>query len=283
MQLHKPSRFRSPERLLPNTTAWEQGIIDHRQRYEFASGFCVGKRVVDAACGVGYGTKLLLDRNSESVHGLDISEDAIAIARRLYSDPRISFSIDDCETLSSVREKAQAIVALECIEHLKAPERFLARCAEVLTKDGVFVLSTPNAIALGRPNHGKPVNRFHIREYTRRELVDLLGKYFREVIIYCQNKSRLLELYEDVARFVNYAYKVSPIMRLSLWLRRTLQRPGHDPIIRPFVQSSDDFTISSAADNADRAWVFLAVCRQPRNAEDYLICGDEKHNSSVGN
>lgn len=282
MRFHKPSRFRFPERLLPNTRAWEQGIIDHRQRYEFASEFCIGKKVIDVACGVGYGTKLLLDRNSESVHGLDLSEDAIAIAHRLYSMPRISFSIDDCETLSSVKGKAQAIVALECIEHLRAPERFLARCAEILTKDGVLVLSTPNAAALGRPHHGKPINRFHIREYTRQELVDILGKYFREVTIYYQNKSKLLELHEDMARFVNYAYKMSPIMRLSLWLRRTLQRSGHDPIIRPFVRSYDDFTISPVADNADRAWVLLAVCRQPMNIENNINCGDEKLNLSVG-
>lgn len=42
-----------PGHSLPNMAA------DHFSRYEFAAGFVAGKRVVDIACGTGYGSALL--------------------------------------------------------------------------------------------------------------------------------------------------------------------------------------------------------------------------------
>jgi 2-polyprenyl-3-methyl-5-hydroxy-6-metoxy-1,4-benzoquinol methylase len=268
-KLSKSDASLVPERLLPGTTTWEQGIMDHRQRYEFAARFCEGRTVLDAACGVGYGSKLLLDHKAASVRGLDVSAEAIAIACRTYAEPQLSFAVDDCEMLSSLKEKVQAIVALECIEHFKSPENFLTRCVEVLSSEGVLVLSTPNVKGLGRPNHGRPVNPFHVHEYARQELIDLLAGYFGEVTLYYQCKSSILELHEDVERFVNYAYATSPLLRLRLWLRRRLQHPGHDPIVRPHVPSDDDFTISAGANDPDRAWVFLAVCTQPRLSREF--------------
>jgi ubiquinone/menaquinone biosynthesis C-methylase UbiE len=57
--------------------------IEHWHRYHFAARWCQGKRVLDVACGEGYGTALLA-RRAAHVTGADISAEAIAHARSRY-------------------------------------------------------------------------------------------------------------------------------------------------------------------------------------------------------
>ena len=58
--------------------------VEHWHRYHFAARFAAGMRVVDAACGEGYGSALLA-RSAASVVGADISPAAVAHARRAYA------------------------------------------------------------------------------------------------------------------------------------------------------------------------------------------------------
>ena len=41
----------------PNTNSYKE----HIARYKFANQFVVGKTVLDTTCGVGYGSKMMLD------------------------------------------------------------------------------------------------------------------------------------------------------------------------------------------------------------------------------
>ena len=66
-----------PERLMPNTSEWDMYIAEHRQRYEFAAEYCVNAHVLDAACGVGYGSDLLHRKGAFNVLGVDLSSEAI--------------------------------------------------------------------------------------------------------------------------------------------------------------------------------------------------------------
>jgi 2-polyprenyl-3-methyl-5-hydroxy-6-metoxy-1,4-benzoquinol methylase len=256
--------YNIPERVVPGTADWQKGLADHMQRYEFASRFCEGKRVLDAGCGVGYGANLLVQRGAAFVQGVDKSEVALEVARQRFSTDLSSFMADDLEILSQVTGKFDVVVALECIEHLRAPIRFLTRCGEILGQSGTLVLSTPNAKGLGRSNHGRPINPFHVTEYTYGELRKLLTEHFGVVTMYHQVKSPLLELYEDTARFVGFAYRTSPTLRAGLWLRRLVGRSGHDPVVRPWIHSPLDYQICAEIPVIDRAWVFIAVCSEPR-------------------
>src|SRR5687767_6601798 len=71
------------ERMLPETTSavtfWE-----HIYRYRFAARFVRGRRVLDIACGEGYGAAALLRAGAASVIGVDISEEACEHARQKY-------------------------------------------------------------------------------------------------------------------------------------------------------------------------------------------------------
>ena len=80
-----------PERIIPDET--EPGIVAlHLKRYEFARPYAEGKDVLDAGCGVGYGTAFLAETARRAV-GVDISRDAIAYARRRYGAHNVRYEI----------------------------------------------------------------------------------------------------------------------------------------------------------------------------------------------
>ena len=79
----------SLERLVPDRRAAPDAtglatLALHLARYEFAAKHLRPGRVLDLACGVGYGTKLLAERSGSPVLGADLSREAIEYARSRY-------------------------------------------------------------------------------------------------------------------------------------------------------------------------------------------------------
>ena len=78
---------------------------DHLARYRFACDYIQpDHRVVDAACGIGYGSYLMARDTGASVCGVDISEAAIKAAKLLYSLPNNSFEVADCTSTGFAAE-----------------------------------------------------------------------------------------------------------------------------------------------------------------------------------
>ena len=114
-----------PERIVPDET--EPGIVAlHLKRYEFARPYCVGKRVLDAGCGVGYGSAFLGEA-ARSVVGVDVSAEAIEYARTRYGGRNVEFAVGDLQQLERGDAEFDAIVAFEVIEHLPHPEQLRRR------------------------------------------------------------------------------------------------------------------------------------------------------------
>ncbi len=107
------------ERIEPHQEEWKQWIGSHLHRYRFASQFVAGKRVLDAGCGVGYGTRVLIEAGASEIVAADVSEAALMSAEKLFSHPRVRFVRDNCETLQAVAGSFDAIVALESLEHFQ--------------------------------------------------------------------------------------------------------------------------------------------------------------------
>src|SRR6202048_3917604 len=85
------------ERFLPACTG--EIAYEHWHRYAFARRFAAGKRVLDAACGEGYGSALL-GTVAESVAGVDIAASAIAHATERYAEgSRVRFIAGSCAAL----------------------------------------------------------------------------------------------------------------------------------------------------------------------------------------
>ncbi len=172
------------ERIIPKMVTDEAMYFEHIIRYMFASTIVKNKDVLDAGCGVGYGSHILSQiGNSKSVLGFDISSQAISYAEKHYRNKKTTFSVVNVQELSKHLEnkKVDVVTAFELIEHLERPDVFLQEVKEVLNKDGVFVVSTPNKALY--PS-GNP---FHVKEYSYDEFVALLRKFFPIVNVYVQN------------------------------------------------------------------------------------------------
>ena len=148
---------------------------EHYHRYAFASSLVRGRKVLDAACGEGYGAALLA-RSAASVTGVDISEATVEHARRRYPDPRLEFQSADCLDLPFPDDSFECIVSFETLEHLADHEGLLREFRRVLAPDGFLLLSSPDKAEYSdRQQHQ---NEFHVRELYREELEALVGSHF---------------------------------------------------------------------------------------------------------
>jgi len=157
---------------------------EHWHRYAFARPLAAGKRVLDVACGEGYGSALLSDVAAEVV-GLDIDPDSIAHASSRYAAHRnLRYQQADATALPFADASFDLIVSFETLEHLTAQEQLLAGFARVLTDDGLLVISSPDKRTYSELAGFR--NEFHVRELYREELLDLLKPHFPEVRLYGQ-------------------------------------------------------------------------------------------------
>ena len=170
----------SGERMIPGRSASDIEE-EHWARYRYASAFVPGKRTADIACGTGYGARLLADAGAASVIGVDLDPEAVGYASECYSRPGVSFLEGSAEDLS-ILESAQfdVVVSFETIEHLHGVKRYLEEIRRVLKPNGVFLVSTPDRrlASVLFPFLRRPQNKFHVHEFTQRELVDLLEHDF---------------------------------------------------------------------------------------------------------
>ncbi len=260
------------ERISHSDGSFVPGYSIHIQRYQHAIPHCMGRSVLDAGCGIGYGSFHLASRGAAEVVGVDISGEALAEANASYRRPNLRFARADLMALDAAADLPamfDTIVNLENIEHLPEPERFLGAARSRLgAPDGVLVVSTPNGAVTNRDGSGRICNQFHEREYTRSELRALLGRYFPAVQMSGQwsTPDGLLR-----ARSASEAFRYrcdayfNPMVRLGrLVLRATGRRVLPPP---PFVESGHSYstdTVIAPLDDPPYEWepvYLLAVCR----------------------
>lgn len=136
-------------------------------------------RVLDAACGAGYGGHAVAVR-ARSVVGVDRDLPTVCEARRRYRRPNLSFLPMDCENMAFGDASFDAVLSFETIEHLDDDRRFLWEVTRVLPPGGWLVLSTPRAKAPG----AVPDSPVHRREYAWDELHALLAEHFQSVRLF---------------------------------------------------------------------------------------------------
>lgn len=158
---------------------------EHWHRYAFARSLAGGKRVLDAACGEGYGSNMLADV-AESVVGVDISDEAVEHARARYPGARgnLRFEVGDAAALGFDECGFDLVVSFETLEHLAVQADLVAGFARVLRDDGLLLVSCPDKLTYSDIAGFR--NEYHVRELYRDELLALLAPHFSHVRLYGQ-------------------------------------------------------------------------------------------------
>ena len=121
----------------------------HKDRYVFArdtlraAGFSQAK-ILDCACGTGYGSAILKEAVSQVV-GVDIDQEAVHYATSKYGASSINFKQADVTQMKSLEKNSfDAAVSFETIEHISEPLLFLENIHALLKSNGLLIISTPN-------------------------------------------------------------------------------------------------------------------------------------------
>jgi SAM-dependent methyltransferase len=153
-------------------------IVDHYARYCLAAQFVTGKRVLDVACGYGYGSHFLKNAGAAEVVGVDLSEEAIQYARMNYAGDGMTYLVGDAHRVDElVAGHFDLVVSFETVEHLKTPPQFIRACRAVSRDDATLLFSVPNEA------HAPPDNEFHQQFFDEDQFRALLEDTFAEVVI----------------------------------------------------------------------------------------------------
>ncbi len=148
---------------------------EHFHRYVLAGELGSGKRVLDAACGEGYGSAHLA-RSAQTVIGVDISQEAIDHAKNCYRADNLEFRLADVCHLPFKDDEFDCVVSFETLEHLEDQSGLLKEFRRVLEPGGFLLISSPDK-AIYTDLHQNE-NEFHVRELYRDELEVLLAGQF---------------------------------------------------------------------------------------------------------
>ncbi len=247
------------ERTLPDVPEENYWYRRHLAVYEWIAARVGGQRVIDMACGEGYGSDLLA-RAARSVVGVDANPEAHEHARLRYRRPQLRFARDLVETFP---EPADAVVFLQTIEHLQDPAAVLAHFHSLVTGrepqsgapssagsgQGVVFVSTPNVLTLAPKGAERSDNPWHVHEYRCEEFELLCRGVFGTVEMYGLFHTRKLRAHALALKFG--WDRVHPRLRLT--------RPFYG-WFTPAIAASD-FALRPAAEaDLDTALDFIAVC-----------------------
>lgn len=167
------------ERIIPDELAHDGGygrdVLEvHLERYRFAARWASGARILDIACGVGYGTEILRAAGAREVVGVDRDAGALGYARARYGAPTVTFQEGDAESFSD-DEPFDLVVSLETVEHVREPAGFLALLARLLRPGGHLIASVPTSPSTD-------INPYHLHDFSERRFRSLLTRLGLEIV-----------------------------------------------------------------------------------------------------
>jgi 2-polyprenyl-3-methyl-5-hydroxy-6-metoxy-1,4-benzoquinol methylase len=161
----------------------------HLARYILAREYVrAGGIVLDAACGLGYGTAALASGTGATrVIGVDLSDWAVTYARENFARTRnnLEYFAQDATHLAQLAdESVDLVVCFETLEHMPNPEGLLREFTRVLRPGGVFIGSVPN---LWIDEQGCNPVPYHLHIYDYDQFRAQIGRHFEWQSLYRQN------------------------------------------------------------------------------------------------
>lgn len=110
-------------------------IFNWLNKYNFINN----SKILDCGCGVGTSGLILKEKDFINVIGIDLDTYYLKHAKNNYTVCRM-----DCENLNFVDKSFDIVLALNLMEHLFNPNKFLDEAKRVLKDSGIFIASVPN-------------------------------------------------------------------------------------------------------------------------------------------
>ncbi len=229
MNNNKENMKFSGERFVPGNSG-RRVEADHVERYRFLEPYVKDKKVLDIACGVGYGSRLIMEAGASRYIGVDISEESVQYAKQQFRSENVSFIAADICNFKSI-ESFDVVICFETIEHVSCYRSALKNLFSVLSPGGVLIISSPNRLITSpKALHlaDKPVNKFHTQEFIPNELVNELiatGFYVNQDGVFGQRQRWLysnkhiqslirLTRFPDIFAFIT-SPKLTPVKYLT--------------------------------------------------------------------
>jgi 2-polyprenyl-3-methyl-5-hydroxy-6-metoxy-1,4-benzoquinol methylase len=147
-------------------------------RYKFAARLATkGKRVLELGCGEGLGGRIL-GEFAQSYTGIDLDEEAVAVARRNL--PGETYNFVAAKFLGQRLGTFDTVVCMDTTEHVDptVEHQVFRTCYENLDQDGICIIGTPNLTA---------VREGHVRPFDGERLKAALQGYFHNVFLFGLN------------------------------------------------------------------------------------------------
>lgn len=161
------------------TKIYEYWAIEHLHRYALASNLVKGRRVLDIACGEGYGSSLLANL-AEFVVGVDISQEAVDHASKKYVKENLKFLQGSATEIPVESKSIDIVVSFETIEHHDQHSRMLEEIKRVLKTDGILIMSSPDKkYYTDVPGYNNP---YHVKELYENEFKELISTFFKKSV-----------------------------------------------------------------------------------------------------
>jgi SAM-dependent methyltransferase len=237
------------ERTLPDVPEENYWFQRHLVVYEWIRARVGGLRVVDMACGEGYGTDVLARTAAEAV-GVDANPDAFEHARARYARPGVRF---ERTLIDAYDAPCDAVVFLQTIEHVTNPGDVLRHFATLVAGSGAraVYVSTPNVLTLAPEGAERSGNPWHVHEYRAAEFRALCTEHLDDVEVFGLFHAGRLAAHQVAIERLGWD-------RIHAGLGIT--KAFYDRFT-PSISVRDFALVSERDRDLDGALDFLAVCR----------------------
>lgn len=194
---------------------------EHVHRYQYAINLIEGKeKILDIACGSGFGTNMLAQSTTGDVFGCDISKETITANQKSFNNSNLIFNNADGTQLPFENNYFDLIISYETIEHTTEYLKILTEFKRCIKPTGTIYISTPN-IEINSPD-GKIRNPYHTQEFNFDQLEEILKSEFLNFKIGGQKYTRYKNKKKPVAKFIEKLLYIRGIRKIPVSIQNKI-------------------------------------------------------------